>query len=357
MNRESSTKTKRYIMTEDLYHLMTEWRQDEHPDWDTFDEAFFHDLSSKLQEDLQRLAFSKMIMIGDEPFKIQVVRKRREDENDLCRKDSEKDSFWIGLDRVYVRGADRYLDITRMFYHDGERIGIGLRPEIPLVDHEYKSIDTRICEIRDAYRRAHCPPEVILADDGTYTGSTVKYVVESLLTEHINIRITEIRLAFATGEGQRALQAFCETGVATPVRYKIHDMQSKIGVHDWVCERDFFLGAPRSGRTLGKNEGKGTDPVPLHPAVSHPYIHGFGDVLHGASITTGRYELGACLIKSSIELWQHIEKSARRPILVSDLPRFPGPGGEIAAASFSKVRAIDYFEKIREIVYGDTSSE
>jgi hypothetical protein len=161
------------------------------------------------------------------------------------------DRFWIALDDVYVRNEDKSskaertffrLHVTRLYDKHGLRkLGLGARPEAT-----QKTIPRQLEDCWSAYVAAGKPSKVVLADDGTFTGDTILEVIKGLRKS--NIRVREIRMGFARKD---SLDEFYKSDPSFDIIPGF--TKSKNGLLDWVCERDFFIGAPRSGRTLGRD--------------------------------------------------------------------------------------------------------
>jgi len=142
-----------------------------------------------------------------------------------------------------------------------------------------------------------------------------------------------------------------EEGRSIP--FKPWKVIGKQGLIDWVCERDFFLGVPRSGKTAGYLTPKAKTPTPcVNPVVGHPYVAPWGPIREGANVEVGQFELSAWLTSLSIELWKAVqEANPQKELLVRDLPRFPGPP-LTSTEELQKLPLIEYLENVEKWVFG-----
>lgn len=319
MKKTNKTKPtdKVYLVTEDLACVLSRWCSRE--GLSSPSPIVFNKFRDHVMRDLQDLVFK------DTPEGESVIEVNFSPLKDFAHliKQKTDDKFWIALDDVYVRNEDKSstaerrffrLHVTRLYDKHGLRkLGLGARPEAT-----QKTIQAQLEDCRSAYVAAGKPSKVVLADDGTFTGDTVLDVIQRL--KGIGIRVGGIRLGFSRAD---SINEFYKSDPSFDIVPGF--TKSKDGLLDWVCERDFFIGAPRSGRTLGRDIN-GTFRADDGPIVGLPYIKPWGPIWEGANICCGQHELSARLTGYSIEIWQEIQrKNAGVKLTVAKMPRFPGP--------------------------------
>jgi hypothetical protein len=247
---------------------------------------------------------------------------------------------WITLDRAYCEtgqglDADYCLEVTRLYDLDGcVKIGLGMRPESETLDYMGTALGHAV---EKCVGHLSDGTKVVLADDGLYSGSTMAEVVRLLKQRGIQVRY--IITALTRKEGAQYLDERINDLWASEDRLTPHPrmflgmLSPRDEVRDWVCERDFFVGVPLSGRTVGVMVG--TSPI-ARPHLSDvnkrivvgiPYsVVSTNDLQSCASISSGAYTISRVGLELSLRLWKEMEKiNGDMKFRVKDLPRTPVP--------------------------------
>lgn len=210
----------------------------------------------------------------------------------------------ISLDRTYINpnsypniiGA---IDATRVVDQNFEDLGLMARPNTP-------SLEDQMSELVSKSRR-HGIRNVALLDDVIFSGRTHARLIEEL--REYGLDVTQMYAGISIGEGQRIVE---DAGVRVEHHHVYKD------VYDEVCERDFYAGAPNSGRVVVYQSEKGV----ITDWTSAPYFAPFGNAEKWASIPSdkvGQYS-DMCL-QQSIFLWSRIERASNKTLPIGRLPR------------------------------------
>lgn len=270
----------------------------------------------------------------------------------ILERNQYKSCFWISLDCVYTReegwnkDADFRIQVTRVFEPDGcKKLGLAARPSVPYtpLDTLYEPLDVQIRKCAEKYEEVTSGgneiADVYVADDGIYSGGSIIKVIQLLAKN--KVVPTAVVSGLATSEGhdelKKALKRLSSRyGFEVP-KYRFGFVQEKKQIHDWVCERDFFLGVPHGGRTIGHLGKRGAIKVVRRDAQSGGIFYAVGstnDLRDCANIGLGAFSLTGVVLNNSYELWRAIEqdnrtllkdKYGRDTIPVSLIPRVPFP--------------------------------
>lgn len=277
---------KPYVITEDLEILMQKWSKKS---------GFLcpsHDFFLGLQKcllDYLKIIFPKIVLIRADELSQRLKEKINQ----------TKGTTVVSIDLIY-NNAQYHLQSNRCADLDNmEIIGEAQRPGNLSLSEQIKKLPK--------------DKPLTIVDDGCFSGATLRRIYELILNQGLIIHniVVGILIDRANNDLVRiypnvSLQAVYEYGE----------------VVDWLCERDFFIGIPLSGRTAGYK--KNGEIVPYNPEISLPYCLPFGDPVATASIPTGKaIEFSRFIIKLSQKLWEGIEKLSGRDILCSDIPRLP----------------------------------
>lgn len=291
---------KPYIVTEDLQPLMKEWS--EVTGFAIPDDDFFNCLRDELIEHLKEL-FQSVRLVS-----YSVLRNRLTEKIEGWR----NNNTLVSLDRIYNE-AHFYIESNRIMavHKDKERtwfesIGLGPRPKFP-PPGRFPLIKEQIEEI---------PKDVpiVLIDDGCYSGESLVEILN--LFSESGHKIKKIIIGIFTGRAKSLLsKRFPDIEIDA-----VYEFPNSI---DWVCERDFLVGAPYSGRTLGTKSQNMA--IPFEFSICLPYCLSFsGDPVEFASIPTGSKErFSVFIIDRSIRLWKKIEELSGKVITTNDVPRIP----------------------------------
>jgi len=249
------------------------------------DSIFFQELRGALKEELQRY-FHQVEMLDEKELRLGLQDQLHGSSDPV-----------ISLDSVYTPPGAYLLESTRMVDIHLRDIGKGSRNGISLAS-QYEAME-----------RCLHGKSVQLVDDVMFGGGTLKNVVDQL--QQHSIRVSRIVVVIMTGDGSRNIQEQFPTIPVQAVRF--YDP-----ITDEVCERDFFVGMPMSGRLIGKNG------LPLSPETGASYFLPFGNPVEWATIpydSITRWSV-FCL-EQNIRLWDEIGKVSGRQVQVEDLERRP----------------------------------
>lgn len=209
----------------------------------------------------------------------------------------------VSLDRIYAR-ADFYIDVSRAEEPLSEGgwkfIGLAPRAGFPSLNEQLSSIIGQLTPAN----------EVVLIDDGLWSGSTLSAITTALEDAGLKIRKIVVGI-MVEAEDRYGLHSRVVYGKQIP------------SVVDWVCERDFIPGISLSGRSVGQLNGHPT-PTMLSPSVGALYLPGLGDAEKWASLPSeaGR-EFSAFCIDEARMIFAEIARLNQRQLALGDLDRIP----------------------------------
>lgn len=265
-------ETKPYVVSGDIYLLLSKWA--ERKNFILPEKGFFQNLRKELQNYLLSL-FPNYEYIGEKEiidhFQATISRYKLPS---------------ISLDPVYFPG-DFSLALTRTV--DKNLVDRGLR-------HRYGSLNL-LKQISPLKTRGL--KEVCLIDDVIFSGVLAEKIIK--LLSNLGLEVVLVCAGVGISEGLNKINHAREISCARV--YK--------NVVDEVCERDFYLGIPFSGRSLLDSEN-----------VSLPYFLPFGKPDKWASIPVQKQkEFSLFCLNQSISLFREIEKSSKKLINCCDIER------------------------------------
>ncbi len=277
---------KSYIVTEDLAYLMGDWSGKK--GFRIPDSNYFYSLQGRLVEYLSRI-FPKVIHLDIEKLSSGLKAKIAKTDGHLV----------VSIDQIY-NNADHHLESNRIADLDTmEVIGEAQRPGHP-------SLEDQVLGLPQS-------KPLVLVDDGCFSGDTLVRIYQLLQKKGYQVAKIIVGLVI-----DRADNRFVKEYPQVPL-VAVREFDNVI---DWVCERDFYIGVPLSGRTAGHRENGIIRPC--EPEVSVPYCLPFGNPIKGASIPTDRaVEFSQFMINISIELWDRVSQESDRDVLCRDVPRLP----------------------------------
>lgn len=201
-------------------------------------------------------------------------------------------------------GADgRLLHLSRLIDFEGNIIGIGPRPCHDIPSQQLSDIHSEISE-----------REIILVEDGSFTGSTLVYTLE-LLKKH-RARVEAIVLGILFPEAEQKIRTVFDGELVS-----CEKPQNPL---DWMPSHDFFPFVPNAGRVIGCKVGSVLMPVYLNydnAALAVPYVRPYGNP-DWASLPKDQHALNRfsvfCL-HSAVDLFKDMERKRGETILVKNL--------------------------------------
>ncbi len=276
----------KYVITEDLEFLMKRWSMG--VDFIIPEHNFFVSIQEKLLNYLGSI-FCDLVLID-----YYELSSHLEDMMGL-----NKDVLFVSIDHVYCE-VDNYLEINRVAdVSNLKKIGISQRPGSISLEEQFDSLP------KDR--------PIVIIDDGCFSGDTMFQIVTMMKKRGLNVQKSIVGIM---------IDRFNNLIVKDQPDFIIDSVYDFINVIDWICERDFFIGVPLSGKTVGYKMGNKI--IPYYPDVSLLYCRPFGNPNGSASIPIDcMVEYSKFIIGLSCELWEEIERLSGKVVTCNDVPRLP----------------------------------
>ncbi|MEK9175332.1 MAG: hypothetical protein AAB795_01940 [Patescibacteria group bacterium] len=167
---------------------------------------------------------------------------------------------------IASKTGGRCLQINRLVDSTGKSLGLGARPGNGSLRGQFE-------EIRGCMEKR----PVILVEDGSFSGGTMKSMIEICNGMHIEIKHLVIGFLFPTAK-ENILKVF-------PRAKDIHCWREESFL-DWMPDHDFYPFVPNSGKVVGFSYNSHHMPVYLHNGLSlcMPYVLPYGNPVEWASI-------------------------------------------------------------------------
>ncbi len=222
MKTQGHQRKRKYILTCDLKHKFSQFK---HVGLKVPDGGFFDEFDEKIRE------FIQSAYPNDEVITFDINQLAAEILSVATQQEAKLGGFIIStcVDMaVPRRGAT--LEINRLFDSDGEFLGLGPRPGNISIEAQLQ---------RAAYATQGKP--IILVEDGTFSGSTLSFIIQHLKKHNANIQVVVVGFAFSGGL-EKIREVFKGEIIA------VNELDNLI---DWMPDHDFFPFAPNCGRVLG----------------------------------------------------------------------------------------------------------
>jgi len=249
---------------------------------------FFHRLQNKLMQYMGEI-FPKMELLSLNTLS-SGLRERVA---------AVQDGIVVSIDQIY-NNSDYHLESNRISdLNTMEIIGEAQRPGHPSLLDQVSSLPKG--------------KPITLVDDGCFSGDTLFRIYQLMTDQGYEVDKIIVGIIIDRSDN-RFVREYPEVILESVSEFN--------DVIDWVCERDFYIGVPLSGRTAGTKED---DIVrPCDPGISLPYCLPFGDPIKGASIPTDKaVEFSRFIIGLSCELWEEVEHLSSKTVTCEDIPRLP----------------------------------
>ncbi len=275
---------KKYVISEDLEQLLKNWAAKK--DFKIPNHNFFLELQRELLDYLSRI-FTWTIFVDYQTLS-QGIRRLIEP-NELSA---------VSIDRVYDH-TRYHLELNRVADENFNIIGEAERPGSLPLEEQIEKLPHKL--------------PLVIVDDGIFSGDTLIGLINLLKLSGRLVKQIIVGLDIQSGE-REILKQYPQLQIKSVLKFK--------NVIDWVCERDFYLGAPLSGRTLGFY--RGAILTSYYPDIALPYCLPFGDPSRGASIPIDQAKaFSKFILGQSIKLWKAIEKESQKTVTYADIPRLP----------------------------------
>ena len=282
-----------YLVSQDLWNLFSNWAMNFN--FNIPDKDYFNFISHEIISDLQYM-FNQV----NQEVEVKILYFDQI-KNGIGRNVSSIASNYsvISLDKVYFSG-DFQLEINRTVCEkDGSWKNLGEvgRPGFESISDQIKQFNSKIKNKR-----------VAIIDDGCWSGDSMLRVIKEFHNQEIDVEKISVGILIDNGK----------IPFDIPLDY-VFRFQSSCVV-DWICERDFFVGAPFGGRTVAVNCYE------INKSYGAYYLFGMGDYANWASLSFNenlvKWFTLRC-IERSIDLFETIEIFSRKAVLVKDLSRLP----------------------------------
>lgn len=228
----------------------------------------------------------------------------------------------ISLDPVFAHQgvADAALQITRMHRErilegQGSWVSLGLGPR-----SGKKSAAEQLDALSSRSSIKACG-QVRVMDDGVWSSNSLLAVERALATRNLRVQKFVIGVKISPEVDAQGRPIDMDTVVLkTPIR-ALHSYAPG-EVMDWLCARDFILGLPYSGRSLGESWSAAPEDQALQHILSAvplgiedyaaPYIFPLGDPVHWANIPLDKVvPFSKVCLGLSLKLYEAVEKETR----------------------------------------------
>lgn len=272
--RTCARERKPYVVSLDLIPLLERWARKS--GWVMPEKQIFTDLRRGLMSDLSRI-FDDVELISEEDVRTTLLKYVDQPHLPV-----------VTLDQAYCPYGYP-LHMTRAITRELEDVGI-----------THRTIGGDI-EAQVAKMASQITGDAVLVDDVIFSGDMIVQHVLPMLKRH-GIHVHTVAAGIGIGDGVHR--------VAEHVP-EVRCVNIYPRVIDEICERDFYPGAPLSGRTVIGEESYGA-----------PYIRPFGDPVKWASLPEHFVpEFSRECIRRAIALFEAIEDSSGRALRCADLPR------------------------------------
>lgn len=195
------------------------------------------------------------------------------------------------------------IEMSRIVDLQGKLIGIGSRPGHPSVERQLARHHQMINE-----------QPVIVAEDGSFTGSSLQYLLAKLQERRARIQAVVLGVLFP--QAAAAIRKVYKGEIIT-----CYDFSNPL---DWMPSHDFVPFTPNAGRVVGYKFGTNVFPIYLYDGASlcMPYVLPYGKPDEWAGLPPDRFGLRSfslmCLHLAH-DLFEEMEKLSQKSILISDV--------------------------------------
>lgn len=260
---------------------------------DLFFQEFHRELKSRISSMLPN---TQVVSYDMGEMSERILREAVRFQNDL------KDCIVLSTcPEIAMARRGHLIEINRIVDKEGSILGLGPRPGNPSLKNQFASIS-----------RFAKGKQVVLVEDGAFSGQTLGFLVDQLLSHDINV------VAIVVG--------ICFPGALEKIREVFHGkfltIEESAKPYEWMPDHDFIPFAPNCGRVFGGTFGEETLPYYSHDGMSYsfPYIRPFGNMEKWASIPAEHtYELSLFCIHQALALFNKLGELNGRELTISDL--------------------------------------
>jgi hypothetical protein len=323
---EESMSQEKYILTLDIPKMMQAYENLGFQ----INPAMLSDLQNRLIDQIQKsvpceVEFIDSAKVMKEVMKIVTSLKSLGHESVVVSPVPDITSL---CSNGYCIHVNRIVNATGNFLRTG--LELGARPGYGLLFDQIK-------ELKDHLKGR----PVILVDDGSFSGTTMRILIDILQDEEIVIDNVVVGIMFPKAK------SFISSRVEEEKIFSFKDDSFL----DWLPDHDFFPFMPNCGRVVGWDFNQQSAPVYLYNGLSlcQPYILPYGRPSDWASINTDKEkEFSIFCLTETIKIFEEMEGMNKRKIVMEDIlrtyprvsvPIYPRFGGEFPTLM---KRIIDY---------------
>ena len=275
---------KPYVFSQDVGYLLNSWAKRANysiPDTRPYQEEIVSELAS---------IFPKLDVISE--------RDLQDTAKETLNLSKKNGGVCLSMDRAYMPAIDKnnevlYLETSRQVDANLNSTGLGTRKSSDLsIEQQLKKLAMKIGK-----------RPVTIFDDVAFGGDTMLEILDKAKVAGLNV--SDVSLGIATTE---ALARIGQADYSCSSRFTYDQ------ILDEICERDFFVGAPFSGRTIMTEEGvKGA-----------PYLKPFGLPVEWASIPQeAELTFSFACLSICLDFWRKSDKLSGWEIPTSTLSKPP----------------------------------
>lgn len=300
VSEESNHRSGAYLLTTDLPLQVVEGLGSLGLKTPAADDPFFHEMLEGLKGDISKVLPGARVKVLDMRELAKNVSGAVHRQRPFL-KDAAIVSTCPAISTV-VHGHT--LEVNRVVGFDGAILGRGPRPG-------HSSVHEQLVGLRSMIDGQ----PVILVEDGSFTGETLRYLVDEF--RGTRIELAAIVLGFAFPKAREAVSSFFAGDL-------IVTEEVDGDLIDWMPDHDFFPFVPNCGRVVGVRMGTDGDVFPFYSygglSYSIPYLHPFCDMEQWASIPRARApRFSLSCLHRSIQLFELLNKLNGQRFLISDL--------------------------------------
>lgn len=219
-----------------------------------------------------------------------------------------------------------YLETSRQVDENLNSTGLGTRKSSDLsIEQQLKQLAKKIDK-----------KPVTIFDDVAFGGDTILEILDK--AKQVGLSVTEVSLGIATTD---ALARIGQADYSCSSRFTYDQ------ILDEICERDFFVGAPNSGRTIKIDR----------EYYGLPYLLPYGKPIDWASIPeSDAMTFSVSCLAIALSFWTRAEQTSQRPIYLNKLtkPPFLNPRQQTIVKSIELAQSIigkKYYMKYKLYIF------
>lgn len=275
---------KPYVLSQDVGYLLNSWAKRANysiPDTRPYQGEIVSELAS---------IFPKLDVISEQDL--------QDSANETLNLSKKNGGICLSMDRAYMPAIDKnnevlYLEISRQVDENLNSTGLGTRKSSDLtIEQQLKQLAKKIGK-----------KPVTIFDDVAFGGDTMLEILDK--AKQAGLNVTGVSLGIATTE---ALARIGQADYSCSSRFTYDQ------ILDEICERDFFVGSPNSGRTFQVNNNY----------FGLPYLLPYGKPIEWASIPdSDAVTFSSACLAISLSFWTKAQQRSGYAIGLDRLDKPP----------------------------------